>query len=100
MVVGARFARRIAEAAVPTWVRIGLVPSDPNRKTNPLVTAARYSEIGFIIPAAVFLGYIIGKLLDRWLHLHWLYIAGVVFGAVVGFIQMIRMASALSRDNQ
>jgi ATP synthase protein I len=73
---------------------------DPNRpaKPNALISAARYSEIGFVIPAAVFLGYALGWLLDRWLHTHWLYIVGVIFGAVVGFVQMIRMASALSRD--
>ncbi|MGB8985532.1 MAG: AtpZ/AtpI family protein [Candidatus Sulfotelmatobacter sp.] len=73
---------------------------DKNRhaKSNALVSAARYSEIGFIIPAAVFLGYAIGRLLDYWLHTHWFYLGGVIFGAVVGFVQMIRMASALSRD--
>jgi F0F1-type ATP synthase assembly protein I len=75
-------------------------PEAPNRaaKPNALVSAARYSEIGFIIPAAVFLGYAIGWLLDRWLHTHWFYLAGLIFGAVVGFVQMIRMAAALSRD--
>lgn len=67
-------------------------------KSNGLVTAARYSEIGFIIPAAVFLGYALGRLGDYWLHTHWLSLAGIIFGAVVGFVQMIRMASALSRD--
>ncbi len=73
---------------------------DPNRsdKPNALVTAARYSEIGFIIPAAVFLGFGLGELLDYWLHTHWLYLAGVIFGAVAGFAQMIRSAIALSRD--
>ncbi len=73
---------------------------DPNRpgRPNPLVTAARYSEIGFIIPAAVFLGFGLGKLLDYWLHTHWIYLAGVIFGAVAGFAQMIRSAIALSRD--
>ncbi len=55
---------------------------------------ARYSEIGFIIPGAVFLGFILGKLLDYWLHTHWLYIAGLLFGAVAGFVEMIRMATA------
>ena len=76
------------------------MPEDPNRppKPNALVSAARYSEIGFIIPAAVFLGYGLGRLLDYWLHTHWIYIAGVIFGAVVGFVQMIRTATALSRD--
>jgi hypothetical protein len=67
-------------------------------KSNALVSAARYSEIGFIIPAAVFLGYALGRLGDYWMHTHWLYLAGVIFGAVVGFAQMIRMAAALSRD--
>jgi F0F1-type ATP synthase assembly protein I len=69
-------------------------------KPNALVSAARYSEIGFIIPAAVFLGYGLGWLLDHWLHTHWLYIAGVIFGAVVGFVQMIRTASVLMRDKK
>jgi F0F1-type ATP synthase assembly protein I len=75
-------------------------PADPDRsaKPNALVSAARYSEIGFIIPAAVFLGYALGRLGDYWLHTHWLYLTGIIFGAVVGFVQMIRMASALSRD--
>jgi F0F1-type ATP synthase assembly protein I len=76
------------------------VPEDQNRprKGNALVSAARYSEIGFIIPAAVFLGFALGKLLDYWLHTHWLYLGGVIFGAVAGFAQMIRSAIALSRD--
>ena len=71
--------------------------TDPSRpeKPNGLVTAARYSEIGFIIPAAVFLGYAIGRLLDYWLHTHWIYLAGVIFGAIAGFVQMIRSAMAL-----
>jgi F0F1-type ATP synthase assembly protein I len=76
------------------------VAEDPKHTSKPsaLVSAARYSEIGFVIPAAVFLGYALGRLLDYWLRIHWLYLAGVIFGAVVGFAQMIRMAAALSRD--
>jgi F0F1-type ATP synthase assembly protein I len=76
------------------------VPDDPttSRKSSPLVSAARYSEIGFVIPAAVFLGYVLGKAFDHWLHTRWLFLAGVIFGAIVGFIQMIRMAVALSRS--
>jgi F0F1-type ATP synthase assembly protein I len=75
---------------------------DPERpsKSNPLVSAARYSEIGFVIPAAVFLGYLLGRLLDYWLHTHWIFIAGVIFGAIVGFAQMIRLAVAASRSKE
>ena len=61
---------------------------------------ARYSEIGFIIPAAVVLGLLLGKLLDYWLHTTWLYIAGLVFGAVVGFIDMMRRAIASTSDEK
>jgi F0F1-type ATP synthase assembly protein I len=72
---------------------------DEPKNSNPIVAYARYSEIGFVIPAAVFLGFIIGKGLDRWLHTKWLFLVGLIFGAVVGFIEMIRMATSLSSDD-
>jgi len=61
------------------------------KSDNPAVIWARYSEIAFIIPAAVVVGLLIGKLLDYWLHTHWLFLVGIIFGAVAGFVQMIRM---------
>ena len=72
---------------------------DPKQKSsNPMASVARYSEIGFIIPAALIVGYFFGKLLDYWLHTTWIYIPGLIFGAVVGFIQMIRMANSAFKD--
>ena len=71
----------------------------PSEKQDPLVSLARYSEIGFIIPAAVLLGFFLGKLLDYWLHTKWLYLIGLLFGAVVGFTQMIRMALGTSGED-
>lgn len=71
----------------------------PHGKQDPVVSLARYSEIGFIIPAAVLLGFFLGKLLDYWLHTKWLYLVGLLFGAVVGFTQMIRMALGASKDS-
>ena len=68
------------------------------KKTNPMVTLARYSEIGFIIPAALVVGYLMGLGLDYWLHTHWIYIAGIIFGAIVGFVKMIRMALSSSNE--
>ena len=68
------------------------------RKSSPLVAYARYSEIGFIIPAAVFLGFFLGKGLDRWFHTKWLFLVGLIVGAVAGFIEMIRMATSSSGD--
>ena len=72
---------------------------DPDRTERGFIAAiARYSEIGFIIPAALILGFVLGKLLDYWLHTTWLYLAGLIFGAVVGFVQMIRLALASTKD--
>ena len=63
------------------------------KSDNPAVIWARYSEIAFIIPAAVVVGLLIGKLLDYWLKTRWLFLGGIIFGAVVGFVQMIRMVT-------
>jgi F0F1-type ATP synthase assembly protein I len=65
---------------------------EPGKNSNnPAVVWARYSEIAFIIPAAVVVGLLVGKLLDYWFHTRWLFLGGIVFGAIVGFMQMIRM---------
>ena len=68
------------------------MPPKDSGKKPPLASLARYSEIGFILPSAVLLGFFLGKLLDYWLHTKWLYLAGLLFGAVVGFWQVIKMA--------
>jgi len=59
-------------------------------------TWARYSGVAFIIPGAVVAGLLIGALIDKGLHTHWVYIAGVIFGAIVGFIQLVRMVTSAS----
>jgi F0F1-type ATP synthase assembly protein I len=69
-----------------------------SKKKGTLVSLARYSEIGFIIPASVLLGFFLGKLADYWLHTKWIYLAGLLFGAVVGFWQMIRIAIRANKD--
>jgi F0F1-type ATP synthase assembly protein I len=68
------------------------MPKDDEEKKDMWAQLARYSEIGFIIPAAVIVGYLFGLLLDHLLHTHWFFIAGLIFGAIVGFVQMIRSA--------
>jgi F0F1-type ATP synthase assembly protein I len=74
------------------------VPQDrEEQKKNALAQVARYSEIGFIIPAAVILGYVLGRVLDFYLHTRSLHLVGVIFGAVAGFVQMIRMALSDSK---
>lgn len=67
------------------------MPDDPEKKTQSAAMQwARYSQVAFIIPAAIVIGLLIGKLFDYWLHTHWIYIAGVIVGAIAGFVDMIR----------
>ena len=74
-------------------------PPKQRQKQPPFASLARYSEIGFILPSAVLLGFFLGKLLDHWLHTKWLYLVGLLFGAVVGFWQVIQMAmGAFGKD--
>lgn len=80
-------------------VALLLLMPDQNEQKQ-IGNLARYSEIGFIIPAAVLLGFFLGKLLDYWLHTNWIYIVGLIFGAVVGFVEMIRMATSSLKDDQ
>lgn len=74
-------------------------PQKRPQKKDPLVTLTRYSELGFIIPASVLLGFFLGKLADYCLHTKWLYLVGLLFGAAVGFTQVIRMALSAFKDD-
>ena len=75
-------------------VRLSSMPADPadgnQKQPNAAVTWARYSEIAFIIPAAVVVGLLLGKLADYLFHTRWLTVAGIVIGAIAGFMQLIR----------
>ncbi len=64
--------------------------SDPNKRENFWVQAARYSQLAVIFPAALVVGWLVGAALDRWLHTTWLYLAGILLGIAAGFIELIR----------
>ena len=61
-----------------------------DKPQNAAVLWARYSQLAFIIPASVVVGLLVGKLLDYWLHTRWLFLVGVILGAVAGFVDLIR----------
>jgi len=55
-----------------------------------MMLAARYSSLALVLPASTFVGWIIGALLDKWLHTTWLYLVGLILGIAAGFVQLIR----------
>lgn len=61
----------------------------PNRK-NPWSLVGEYTSLAVTLPAATAVGYVIGTLLDRLFHTHFLYIVFLLLGIAAGFIQLIR----------
>ncbi len=59
--------------------------------TQALLKVEKLTQIAFALPVAVFVGWLIGAGLDKLLHRHWIYIAGLVLGVVAGFVQIFRM---------
>jgi F0F1-type ATP synthase assembly protein I len=59
-------------------------------KRNFWITLARYSQLAFVLPAATVMGWIIGLLLDKWLHTSWLYLVGLLLGIAAGFVELVR----------
>ena len=72
-----------------------LSPQPPRKAasggTQALLKAEKLTQIAFALPVAVFVGWLLGAGLDKLLHRHWIYIAGLVVGAIAGFIQIFRM---------
>jgi F0F1-type ATP synthase assembly protein I len=54
------------------------------------IAMARYSQLAFVLPAATAAGWLVGVLLDRWLHTSWIYLAGLLLGIVAGFFELLR----------
>lgn len=69
-----------------------------NRKKD-WVGAEKYIQLGIMLPAAVFIGWIVGAALDRWLHTRWLALVGLLLGIAAGFVQLVRIGmSSGSKD--
>jgi F0F1-type ATP synthase assembly protein I len=68
------------------------------KERSTWIQMAKYSQLAFVFPAATIAGWLIGVALDRWLHTTWLYIAGLIVGIIVGFVELIR--AALSSESK
>ena len=52
-------------------------------------------SLGFLLPVSTLAGGLIGYLMDKEFDTKWMYIPGLILGAVAGFVQLIRQ---LTRD--
>jgi ATP synthase protein I len=75
------------------------LPDHQNHENRSFwLQVARYSQLAFVFPAAVVVGWLVGLALDRWFHTNWLYVAGLLLGMVAGFVELIRSVSRSSPD--
>ena len=75
-------------------------PENNNRKEeNIWRLIARYSNLAFVLPAAIIAGLVIGHLLDRWLKTSWITLAGLFVGCIAGFAELIRGIIQSSKDS-
>jgi len=74
-------------------------PSEPPpHEPNALTKGLKYVHIGFVIPAATIAGWLLGAMLDRWLHTDWIYLAGLGLGVITGFYDLIRTVMQMSKE--
>src|SRR3954466_8424959 len=74
-------------------------PETPEQKRNVWLLVAKYGHIGFILPACVFVGLLVGSALDKWLGTKWIIIVGIILGSGAGFLELIRVMIKASKDS-
>jgi F0F1-type ATP synthase assembly protein I len=73
--------------------------NNDQKEANLWRQIGRYSNLGFVLPAAIVAGLVIGHLLDRSLKTSWITLAGLFVGCIVGFGALIRGIIQSSKDS-
>jgi ATP synthase protein I len=73
-------------------------PAPKDAALHSLVRVESLIQLGLLLPACVVIGWAIGLALDRWLNLHWMNVAGLILGAIAGFVQTIRIVLSHSKE--
>jgi len=67
------------------------------KPTNPLVQAESMLQMALAVPAGCFAGLIIGYLLDKHFHTHWIVVVGMLLGSAGGFIQIFTTLARMGK---
>jgi F0F1-type ATP synthase assembly protein I len=73
-------------------------PGKKGSAVQSLVKVESLIQLGLLLPAAVVIGWAIGLALDHWLHQHWINIAGLIVGAIAGFVQIFRVVLPQTKE--
>jgi ATP synthase protein I len=63
-----------------------------------LVKAESMIQLAIALPAGCLIGWLAGAWADKHFGLHWVGIAGIVLGAMAGFVQIFRTASKFLKN--
>jgi F0F1-type ATP synthase assembly protein I len=66
-------------------------------KKSATQQVGEYTSLAFLMPAATFVGYAIGYVLDKAFGTHFLYLVFLILGIASGFVQLLR---SLLRDTK
>lgn len=70
-----------------------------NREMSTWAKIGFYTSLGFILPAAILGGYLLGWGLDGWLHTAPVFgMVGAFLGAAAGFIEILRLLKRAERN--
>jgi ATP synthase protein I len=75
-------------------------PKKSGQGAREYAKAEAMVQLALAIPAGCVIGWLAGSWLDRHFHQGWIAIAGIVLGAVGGFLQIYRTASHFLRDDR
>lgn len=71
---------------------------DQHGAMKSLVQVESLIQLALLLPVATVIGWLAGVVLDRWLHQHWIFIAGLILGAAAGFVQIFRVVLAQMKE--
>lgn len=74
-------------------------PEKSKRESNIWRQIGRYSHLGFVLPASVIVGLLIGAALDRWFKTTWITLVGLLVGCVAGFVELFRGIMRVSKES-
>jgi ATP synthase protein I len=79
-------------------------PDDKQKRDNgglqTLVQAEKMVQIAIMLPAAVFIGYILGYWLDKTFHQSWISIVGLILGGAGGLLSVVRMVLHAGKETE
>lgn len=74
-----------------------MADGDSSKKKGGMLSSLTQAEtmvqLALAVPGGCLVGWLIGLWLDKHFHTEWIQIAGIVVGAIAGFLQIFRTAS-------